>query len=208
MKVSLIACLAIISICATTEKVIAFYYGDTGKPNCNEVHIGKTAIVMPSGRILIVRHDTRYCAIKFTKFWTGNTKDDFYANYESYCQEDNSSDFSKNNVLLNKEKLSFPTPRGIGRFSFSLGNKEINCGSIKLFWSGDGAVHFYGLNQKQGDYGIELAPTPWTDISQVNVSDPRVKWYRYDDGRRRENIPIDELWPEAGPPAKSDQAKP
>ena len=103
-------------------------------------------------------------------------------------------DFSKSNVQFKKDKLSSPKPRGIGRFAFSFGNKEIKCGAIQLHWSGKGWVHFYGGDQKEGDYGIELAPTKWTNISQVNVFDPRVKWYRYDAKRQDIKIPIDRLW--------------
>jgi len=185
-------------------EVIAFYYGDAGSPQPDEVHIGKVGIVMPVGKILIVRRASDYCAIRLNGFWSENTSEvgsifvasgsDEYAIYESYHQEDNTGDFSKKNVHYKKEELSFPKPRGIGRLAFSFGNKEINCGTITLFWSGKGAVHFYKEGQKQGDYGIELAPTMWADISEVNVFDARIKWYRYDEKRQRVNIPIDQLW--------------
>jgi hypothetical protein len=46
---------------------------------------------------------------------------------------------------------------------------------------------------KEGGYGNELAPTRWTDIREVNVFDPRVKWYKYDSLRKRVDIPIDKL---------------
>ncbi|MFZ5761514.1 MAG: hypothetical protein ACOY8P_01120 [Thermodesulfobacteriota bacterium] len=208
MKLSLIFFISVVIICLAYEKVTAFYYGDTGTPSNEEIHIGKTAIVVPTNSILIVRKHDNYCAIKFIKIWKENSTDNFYAEYESYHQVNKSGLFSKNNALHNDGKLSFPAPRGIGRFSFSFGNKEIICGPIKLFWSGDGSVHFYGENQQQGDYGIEIAPTPWSDISQVNISDPRIKWYRYDDKRQRVNIPIDKLWPEAEAPAQPGPTKP
>lgn len=184
--------------------MLAIYYGDIDPPKDNEVHVGKTVIVMPLGKILLVRKDAAYCVIKFTKIWSENTSEvgtlfvasgsDEYATYESYFQGDKTGDFSKKNVQFKKEKLSFPKPRGIGRLAFSFGNKEIKCGGIKLFWGGKGSVSFYGEGQKQGDYGIELAPTKWTDISEVNVFDPRLKWYRYDENRKRVNIPVDKLW--------------
>jgi len=160
----------------------------------NDVVITPVAVRMPLGKILLVRKDLEYCAIKFTKFWTGKTELDWYANYESYYQGDKTGDFNKKNVQFKKEKLSFPKPRGIGRFAFSFGNKDVRCGPIKLFWFGQGWVYFYSSSQDEGDYGIELAPTKWTDISQVNVFDPRVKWYRYDEKRKDVNIPIDKLW--------------
>jgi hypothetical protein len=187
-------CLAYMQIGGREVLAFNFYFGDVGTPVPNEVHIGNTAIVMPLGKILLVRRDSEYCAIKFTKFWTGKTEDDLFAKYESYYQGDKTGNFTNKNVKLKKEELSFPKPRGIGRLAFSFGNMNIECGTVKLLWTGQGAVHFYREGQHQGDYGIELAPTPWTDISQVNVRDPRIKWYRYDEKRKRVNIPLEHLW--------------
>jgi hypothetical protein len=172
----------------------AFYYGDVGPPGLNEVHIGKTAIVMPLGKILLVRRGSDYCAIKFLKFWTGITEQDVYATCESYYQGDKSGDFSKKDLKITKDKLSFPKPRGIGRLAFSFGNRNIHCGPLKLEWAGRGSVFFYAEDQKEGDYRVELAPTHWTDISQINVFDSRLKWYTYDEKRPRVNIPVDRLF--------------
>ena len=189
----LIFCFFVIPIQTVGKGIEAFYYGDVGPPGPNDVHIGKTAIVMPLGKILLVRRDSDYCAIKFSEFWTGKTEDDVYATYESYYQGDKSGHFSKEKLKIRKDKLAFPKPRGIGRFAFSFGNRNIRCGPLKLQWAGRGSVFFYAEGQKQGDYGIELAPTKWTDISQVNVFDPRLRWYRYDEKRPRVNIPVDKL---------------
>jgi hypothetical protein len=176
------------------QVALAIYYGDVGPPGSNEVQIAKVGVIMPLGKILLARKGTAYCAIKFIKFWTGKTEEDFFARYESYYQDDGTGDFSSRNVKYKEAKLSFPKPRGIGRFAFSFGNRNICCGSLRLQWAGEGSVFFYAEGQDQGDYGIELAPTPWTDISQVNVRDFRIKWYRYDENRKRVNTPIDKLW--------------
>jgi len=160
----------------------------------SDVTITPVAVKMPLGRILLVRKDGEYCAIKFTEFWTGRTESDWYANYESYFKEDKTGDFSDKNVQVRKEKLSFPKPRGIGRLALSFGNKDVRCGPIELFWYGQGWVYFYSSSQKEGDYGIELAPTKWTNISEVNVFDPRVTWHRYDPKREKVTIQIDSLW--------------
>ncbi len=162
--------------------------------NVDKVIIAPNAIIVPLNRILLIRKKSVYCGVKFTDFWAGKTEEDWFAKYESYYQDDKTGDFTNKNVQFIKGELASPKPRGIGRFAFSLGKKEIQCGPIKLYWSGKGSVYFYRLNQDEGDYGIELAPTIWTDISQVNVFDPRIKWYRYDEKRQRVNIPIDQLW--------------
>src|SRR4030067_1946117 len=148
---------------------MAINNGDIVLPKDNEVYIGEVNIAMPLGKILLVRRDSDYCAIKFTKFWSENTSEvstlfvaagsDEYAMYESYYQGDKTGDFTKKNVQFKKEKLSHTKPRGIGRLAFSFCNHEIKCGTIKLEWFGEGGVFFYKEGQKEGDYGIELAPT-------------------------------------------------
>ena len=105
-----------------------------------------------------------------------------------------SGDFSNSNVQFKVDKLSFLKPRGIGRLTYSVGNKEIQCSLIRLFWTGKGAVAFYGKGQEPADYGIELAPTIWNDISQVDVFDPRIQWYKYDSNRKDMKILIEQLW--------------
>jgi hypothetical protein len=205
-KFVIILCCLIAYAQTEVQEVMAifpFYYGESGPPKPNEVHIGNTIIVMPIGKIFLVRKDSEYCAVKFTKVWSENTSEistlfvaagsDEYALYESYYQGDKSGDFSKKNVQFNKAKLSYLKPRGIGRLAFTFGNQEIKCGAIKLSAISN-SISFYGSGQEAGDYGIELAPTKWTDISQVNVFEPRLRWYRYDENRKGVNIPVDKLW--------------
>jgi len=183
---------------------INFYFGDIGAPGSNDVHIGQTGIVMPLGKMMLLKKNSESCAIKFTKYWSENqteeksvfiaTGADEYATYESYFMANKIANFDKKNVQVKKGNLSFTKPRGIGRFAFSFGNRHIECGTIKLHWYGGGAVSFLEEGKNEGDYGIELAPTPWTDIKEVNINDPRIKWYKYDASRKRVNVPIDKLW--------------
>ena len=68
--------------------------------------IGGNAFAMPMGRIVLVRKDSQYGAIKFTETWEGETDFDSFTKYESYYQGDGSGDFSKDNVQLNKALLA------------------------------------------------------------------------------------------------------
>lgn len=158
------------------------------------VTISGGGVEVPLGRFLLIRKDHEYCAVIITRAWSGKTDEDWYGTYASYYQDDGSGDFSKE-VLVKNAELSSPKPRGIGRLSFSFGNKDICCGPIRLHWAGYGRVSFYGSDEEVRDHGIELAPTKWTDISQVNVFDSRLKWYRYDDNRMKGiSIPLESLW--------------
>jgi len=180
---------------ATGEGVLASNMDDQSSSlAASEVIITPVAVKIPIGRILLVRKSSEYCAVRFERFWTGKTSQDLFAAYESYYQGDKMGDFSNKNVEHRKAELSFPKPRGIGRFAFSFGNKDVQCGPIKLFWFGQGWTYFYGSSQEEGDYGIELASTKWTEISEVNVFDSRIRWYRYDAKREDMKIPVDRLW--------------
>jgi hypothetical protein len=167
---------------------------DTKPLKSDDVGIAPNAIRVPMGIVLLARYKQEYCAIKFTKFWTGKTPDDEYATYESYYQGNKTGNFADKNVKFKTGKLSRPRLRGIGRLSFSFSHTDIQCGPIKFFWSGRGWVYFFNSSQNQGDYAIELAPTKWSDIPQIDVFDPRLKWYRYDENRQRAKFPVEQLW--------------
>lgn len=159
----------------------------------NDVRIGPHYIEMPIGKIFLIRSEKLYGAVKITKYWTGRSKKSHYASYESWYQDDGTGNFYNKNVKFKIGKASIIL-YGIGRFSFNLGNEEIRCGLFRLWWWGEGIVYFFGRGEEFGDYGIELAPTKWTEIREVNVFDPRLKWYKYDKNRPRTDIPVDKLW--------------
>lgn len=186
-------CNPLLKLLAGTETP---YYGPPGP---NEVQVGPNAIHMPLGRILLVRRDSEYCAVKFDAVWTGSLiKGNLYAAYESAYQSDGTGDFKKNNVQRFKGKLRWTVGIWVGgghRLRL-FERPDVQCGPIKLFWSYKTWVYFSSYSQGQGDFGIELAPTKWTDISEINVFDPRLTWYRYDENRVDKVIPIDQLWPD------------
>ncbi len=175
----------------------AFAQEDIGPPGPNEVHIGPNGVIMPTGRILLVRKDEEYCAIKFVRFWTGKTENDLYATYISYARKDRLSPFADNNVIVQENELHRPEPKWslFGHPVVLFGSKgEIKCSQFRLWWTRGGTVYPFRSGQNQGDYGIELAPTPWTDISQIDVVSSKIKWYRYDENRKRRNVNIDLIW--------------
>ncbi len=165
-------------------------------PRDDEVIIRDLGVVMPLGRIVLVRKGAEYCAIKFTQAWTDKTEDDRYAICESYYQGDGTGDFLNKNAQFSKQKLVLRRLIPVIRYPAGCENLNIKCGSLKLGWYGNGSVLFYELKDHgtDADYGIELAPTKWTDIYQVNVFDPRLKWFRYYGGQWDTKLPLDQLW--------------
>ncbi len=164
-------------------------------PGPDEVHLGPNGVEIPIGRMLLIRYGSVCCALRFTRVWTEKDGKEKFSEYEVYYQGDGSGEFMKN-VKFRDGKSSFLRPRGVGRLIWQPGNPEVECGSLKLAWDYKTFVAFFESGQPAGEYGIELAPTPWKDIKEVYVSDPRIKWYKYDDKREMVNIPIDRLWEE------------
>jgi len=167
-----------------------------GPPANDEVQIGPNGFIMPLNRILLVRKSLEYCAIKFTEFGKDDKAGNQYAKYESYYQGDKTGNFAKANVKKKEAILFSPKPKWsiFGHPIVFGANEEIQCGSLRLWWTGKGALYFFRRYQQQGDYGLEFSPTIWTDISKVNVFDARLKWYGYDESRQRVNIPIEKLF--------------
>ena len=153
----------------------------------DEVLINKFGISMPLGRILLARKGTEYCAIKFTDTWLGETERDHFTSYDFFFQGDGSGDFTKSNVIAGSDELYFPKIQPIVfDIGYQKGLKDtIICGGMKLEWLFIAWLRFLKY---------ELAPTPWTSIKNVNVQDPRVKWYKKDSDRKDRSVPIDQLW--------------
>jgi len=147
-----------------------------------------------------MRKDFHYFAIAFTRFWTVNNNKEKYAAYKVYHQGDGTGDFSSKNVTV-KEGVASELPlRGPFRpFIYQPGDAYVKCGPFRLTWTYKSFVGFMPPDKGLGDFGFELAPTPWTDIKEVDIKDPRVKWYRYDKNRERVFIHIDNLWGKSPP---------
>jgi len=193
LKRSIVLCLVLLTVGGNIILLASDPISYNTPLGANDVRVGPHYIEMPLGKIFLIRKSQFYGAVKLTKFWMGRTKRHQYATYECWYQDDGTGDFSNKNVKFKAGKAS-STLYGIGRFSFNFGNEEIRCGSFRLWWLGNGMVYFFKRGQEFLDYGIELAPTKWTDIREVDVFYPHLKWYKYNKDRPRTDIPVDKLW--------------
>lgn len=154
----------------------------------NDVHVAANGIAVPIGRLLLIRRREAkgIGIIRFNNITKAICNRFNSANYDSYYSSEND-----NGYIHNSRKATF---NFIAKHMW-WGNQEVSCGPIRLRWLGGSLVYFYDKDRSaEGDYGIELAPTPWTELSQVNLSDSNIKWYKYQGDRPRVNIPIDNLW--------------
>ncbi len=90
------------------------------------------------------------------------------------------------------------------------GSSAINCAGHRLDWEFPSWTGFVEVGSSRGGRKIEIAPTAWTDPSQIDLSDPHLKWYRYDEARDMTPIPLTELpggRPDTGKGDAGNQAK-
>ena len=161
----------------------------------DEVLIHPFYVQMPLNRILLIQNKNKYYAVKFLKFWQGETREDCFGTYECYQTKDGSFNFSKSNVIYKIDDFADPKWRGFHPFAFQIGNKNLKCGSIELKVSGKGMVSFNNSTGKLHDNtGPQFSPTPWTIIEEVNFKDPRIKWYQWNSTREIQYIKIEKLW--------------
>ncbi len=154
------------------------------------VLIGSGSVSTPVGKFMLVRNGNNACAIRFTSF-SRSGHSAFYAEYDWYYQGDGSGDFTKANVKNGHGSLKDYDHRLLIMFA----SKLITCGSFRLFWAYPSHVGFKESNsQKVPDVGNEIAPTKWSDLSEVNIHNPLIQWYRDVERSRRIDIPIEQLW--------------
>jgi hypothetical protein len=155
----------------------------------------------PIGHILLIRNDKDVCAVRFTDFRRGRDakpptvfssgQENLYAEYDWYYQGDGTGDFTTSNVKSGHQRLKQGPMVGIGRLSLQRGTNMMGCGPFNLSWVYPNNVGFHSSSSKRDDIGNELAPTKWKDIHEINVRDPHLKWYRFDEKRDRIIIPVD-----------------
>ncbi len=163
-------------------------------PLSSEVAIFEHTIRIPIGYFLLARRHSERCAVKLIDHWTTEGGSELYTIYDSYFSKHPVAFISPTAANYFRGELSFPKLVGIGRLAFNFGELDIRCGSMQMHWTGVSWIYFHHSGHALGDYGIELAPTPWTDIAEVNFNDPRLQWYRYDENREESYVHIDQLW--------------
>lgn len=183
-----ICCILVLALSLSGKSSIAASVASNDK-----VILDQHAIKMPLNRILLIRRNNEFCAIKFIRYWKTyswktNKGDRRFAEYIGYYWDNDKLD-------IKQYVLKYPKLIGIGRLSFAFDdNMFIECNKSKLLSSGNGWVYFSPPDQPFGDYGIEFGPTIWNSIDEVNISDEHIKWFRYDETRCEKEYSIDELW--------------
>lgn len=142
------------------------------------VGVSSSNICVPTGLFFIVRKDGRSAAVRFTEVRKLKESATGYATYESYGREDGHGRFLDS--PRGTGTLSVLGWRGFHPFVEQKGDARLPAGPVTLAYNYPSCVSFTPYRRSAGDYGVEIAPTHWTEIRDVVTSEPGLRWFRYD----------------------------
>lgn len=146
--------------------------------------IGAGSVKMPIGAFLLVRKGFQIGAIRVTSIDSAATEWFGKFTYESFFQPDGSGSFVAKNVDRRTGELNVQRPKGPGRgiYIYQPGPYKAQVGKwIFPFWSPTlMAMSDISFWSGVGDRGYEFAPTSACNLSEIDVQDKRLKWFRFD----------------------------
>jgi hypothetical protein len=184
---SLFLCLATTAAAPMTGEPVQTSTGASGF--C--FHAG--GVNLPVGKFLLIRKGNQFGALRITRIvpdkhskpteneWLGSVE------YESYFISKSSNSFSRSANGRHLGELLFGPIRGFGfHYSSQSGNQEAVVGPWKLrFFDQDGmfmtAADFW--NGIDDDFGLQFAPTNFTQVNQLDPGENKLHWYGYDRDR-------------------------
>jgi hypothetical protein len=186
--------------------IIAILMGIIGAPTTagaaqelasNDVAISASAIVIPAGRVLLIKRETFRGALVFGE--TEERPEGLFAKYQAYRFGDEGIHNISEGEVIFKQVSSFGFfHKGIG----SLLGPPLKLDNFRLCASPAGpephlrthAIVYFWSKPTIVDQKVNLAATPWRSVREANPEDPRVKWFAYDEKREPKIIRIDKIW--------------
>jgi hypothetical protein len=148
----------------------------------------------PCGKLLLIRKGKDACGIRFTGYhrdydrkqetFFSTGEENMYGEYEWYYQGDGSYDFTRGNVASGKGKLHRGPAYRLGHMLTLWRTPPwwwIECGPFKLEWSypcGLTIRSYVEATKPKLDEEVELAPTKWTKLEEVDFANPKLKWVK------------------------------
>jgi len=162
------------------------------KSSTSQFVVGPSVVLMPQGVFLLIRKGRDIGAIRFTSIEQGGTVEAGKATYESYFQSDGSGSFRSPNVRKQTGEINLKPLKGVGRLSFQSGQDKLRLGHWSFGTAYPGVMNMWPYRGSQKDYGYEFAPTSAREVGEIDVSDKRLRWFRFD-RNTRVTIPVSDL---------------
>jgi len=154
--------------------------GDDQADHPTRFTVSGGAVLMPKGIFLFVRKGKSIGAVRFTSIDPGSNVGLGKATYESYFQKDGSKTFSDRSAVKRSGLIDMRPLVGIGDLAFQLGPNRVDIGPWSFGCVNPGLLDMWPYRGEQRDYGYEFAPTSARNVSELNSSDKRLQWFRFD----------------------------
>lgn len=173
---AIIMSLSLFLMCASNEKAPSG--GEIVPPNPRETYgVSSSNLCIPTGLVCLVRRGDQRAAIRFIEVRRLKEQGTGYATYE-YYPDDRHGNFT--DAAKRIDTVSVLGWGGFHPLSYQKGDAKLHAGPITLEYNFPTCISFTPYGRSPGDYGVEIAPTRWTNIQQVNANDPTLRWFRYD----------------------------
>jgi len=155
--------------------------------NRNSIHatqfrIGGSSIQLPIGAFLLVRKNGQIGAIRLTNIDSAATDDLGKSTYESFFQADHSGLFpsGSSTLIRHRGELEIKPEGGLMRgFAYQPGPHKALIGKWSFsFVTPD--MMWMAPYHRSPNKDYEFAPTSACDLSQIDATDKRLRWFRYD----------------------------
>ena len=146
--------------------------------------LGGGYVKLPVGAFLLVRKNGEIGAIRIAKIEPGGTEWVGKSTYESFFQSDGSGSLTSANALRKTGEIDIQAPKGPGRgvYIYQPGQNKAVVGKWSFVFINPNVMTMSAITRLQGngDHGYEFAPTSACKISEIDLSDKRLRWFRYD----------------------------
>jgi hypothetical protein len=153
----------------------------TGDATQFTVSVG--TVTLPVGAFLLVRNGNQIGAIRLTSLTPGPNRPEGRSTYESFFVPDKSVSFAGSGVDHQTGDIYIGPTVGVHAvYVHTKGHNQALIGKWKFYFAyrdlmGMSRVSFWkGLH----DEGFEFAPTSACQVSEIDATDNRLRWFRWD----------------------------
>ena len=168
----------------------------------DHAYVTPLSVSSPLGKLVLVRYMNSLCAIRFNAFHRGGdekTPTKLDSGEETLSASAEQIQLVRSETtwrILERKTINLVRGSivGLGRLGFQKGRIGLRCGEAPLEWTYPNNVSLGSYTQKPDKRkDVELAPTAWSDVSQIDLSDKSLRWYHFDEGRHDSTIADNEL---------------
>jgi hypothetical protein len=146
-----------------------------------KVSIG--TVNMPVGAFMLVRNGSRLGAIRLTSLTPGPNRAEGRSNYESFFLPEKATSFTAEGVSHQTGDIYIGETVGVHAvFVYTKGHNQALIGSWKFYFGYPDSISMSRVSLWKGlhDEGFEFAPTSACQLSEIDATDKRLRWFRWD----------------------------